>query len=88
VNRLPASDRQVQKLRHAGILPRCEALLREHGIETWSIENGGKHANLVYEQAGVTHRYPMPGSSNTKGKHAVTFVVGNLRRKLEGRGAR
>lgn len=84
MKREPASDRFVQKLRHSGVLPACEAVLAEFGIADFFVENGGKHPNIVYRHGGVEHRYPMPSTGITKGAHANRYVAGNLRRKLRG----
>lgn len=78
----PVSPRLLRKLRKAGILPACEAVLAEAGISEWAVEQGGKHAFLVYRQADGEHRFPIPASPGSR--MAQTFVAGNLRRKLRG----
>lgn len=84
MKREPASERFIQKLRHSGVLPACEAVLVEFEITEWFVENGGKHPNIVYRHAGIEHRFPMPSTGMTKGPNAVKYVAGNLRRKLRG----
>lgn len=81
--RLPATERQIRKLRKGGFLDACEDELRANGIKEWTIEQGGNHACLVFEDTkGIRHRYPIPGSGVTNGSYARANIVGNLRRKL------
>lgn len=82
--REPVSERFLQKLRHSGVLPACEVVLREFEIAEWFVENGGKHPNIVYRHAGIEHRFPIPSTGITKGAHANRYVAGNLRRKIRG----